>query len=277
MTPEIPDWFAVPWQACALRLMAASLSSQQRGWRHHAARRDYWSFVASTEGTIRISQASWHTELRPGDRVILPAGRAFDYEVLTETGTFFTGDFRILPAHCHSDPLLLIGLPATVPGGNLAPFLETVRWQSARHVLRARARFEDCLLDYFDAGFAAGILPLRPMRPVADWLMAARTYLIVNFMKPLDLDSLADHIGVSRAHLSHEFRRAFGITPIEFLYAERLHNAARLLTVEPGTPIAEVARRCGFPDQAHFTRRFRARHRVTPTQWRQRAGSAARR
>lgn len=277
MTPEIPDWFAVPWQACALRLMAASLSSQQRGWRHHSSRRDYWSFVASTEGTIRITQASWRTELRAGDRVILPSGRAFDYEVLTKTGTFFTGDFRILPAHSHSDPLLQIGLPVTVTGGNLAPFHETVRLRRERNILRARARFEDCLLDYFDAGFAAGILPLRPMRPVADWLMAARTHLIVNFRKPLDLDSLADHIGVSRAHLSHEFRRAFGITPIEFLYAERLHNAARLLTVEPGTPIAEVARRCGFPDQAHFTRRFRARHRVTPTQWRQRANAAARR
>ena len=274
MTPQIPDWFAVPWQTCALRLIAAFLMSQKRGWCHHAGRRDHWTFVAGTEGTIRITQASWRTELRAGDRVILPAGRAFVCEVLTNAGTFFVSDFRVLSAHCHSDPLLQIGLPAVVPGGNPALLRETVRWQSARNFLRARVRFEECLLDYFDAGFAAGILPSRPMRPVADWLMAARNHLIMNFMKPLDLDSLAGHIGVSRAHLSHEFRRAFGITPIEFLYAERLHNAARLLNAEPVTVIAEVARRCGFPDQAHFTRRFRRRHKMTPTQWRHRAGSA---
>ena len=256
--------------------MTAFLISQKRGWRHHSGRRDHWTFVAGTKGAIRITQASWRTELRAGDRVILPAGRAFECEVLTSAGAFLAGDFRVLSAHCHSDPLLQISLPATVPGGNPALLHETVRRQRARNFLRARVRFEDCLLDYLADGFAAGILPLRPMRPVADWLMAARSHLIMNFMEPIDLVSLAGHIGVSRSHLSHEFRRAFGITPIEFLYAERLHNAARLLTVEPVTVIAEVARRCGFPDQAHFTRRFRRRHKMTPTQWRQRAGSAAR-
>jgi AraC-like DNA-binding protein len=255
--------------------MTTFMSSHKHGWRHHCSRRDYWTFVAGVEGTIQITQASWRTELHPGDRVILPAGRAFDCEVFTRTATFFTGDFRVLPAHSHSDPLLQIGLPVTVPGSNPALLHETVRQQSASNVLRARARFEDCLLDYLADGFSAGLLPLRPLRPVADWLMATRIYLVVNFMNPLDLDSLADHIGFSRAHLSHEFRRAFGITPIEFLYAERLHNAARLLTIDPGATIAEVARRCGFPDQAHFTRRFRRRHKLTPTQWRQRARSAA--
>ena len=277
MTPEIPDWFAVSWRTCALRLMTASLRNEKPGWRHHSTRRDYWSFVAGAEGAIRIAQASWHTELRPGDRVILPAGRAFDYETTTETAAFFTVDFRILPAHYHSDPLLHIGLPATVPGGNPALLHETIRLQSARNQLRARVRFEDCLVDYLADGFAAGLLPLRPMRPVADWLMAARLHLVEHFAEPLDLESVADHIGVSRAHLSCEFRRAFGITPIEFLYTERLHVAARLLTVDPGAPIAEVAHRCGFPDQAHFTRRFRRQHKMTPTQWRQRDADARRR
>jgi AraC-like DNA-binding protein len=64
-----------------------------------------------------------------------------------------------------------------------------------------------------------------------------------------------------------------------WIMSQRLERAARVLaaTGRYDAAIAAVARRCGFADPAHFTRRFRERYGVTPRDWRalHRAGMPA--
>ncbi|HEX4232964.1 MAG TPA: helix-turn-helix domain-containing protein [Caldimonas sp.] len=53
----------------------------------------------------------------------------------------------------------------------------------------------------------------------------------------------------------------------------RLDRACALLE-EPtasSVPVAAIARECGFSDPAHFSRAFRARHKLAPTAWRRRS------
>ena len=61
-----------------------------------------------------------------------------------------------------------------------------------------------------------------------------------------------------------------GETLAEWIMSRRLERAARVLasTASHDAAIAAVARRCGFADPAHFTRRFRERYGVTPRDWR---------
>jgi AraC-like DNA-binding protein len=56
----------------------------------------------------------------------------------------------------------------------------------------------------------------------------------------------------------------------QWVIAERLAAAARLLARPDSAPapIAAVARRCGFRDPAHFSRRFRAAYGLSPRDWR---------
>jgi AraC-like DNA-binding protein len=96
----------------------------------------------------------------------------------------------------------------------------------------------------------------------------ARDYLVENFASDIGLEELAGVAGLSRAHLIRAFRREFHITPHAFLTDIRIRRARRRLG--EGAPPAEVAFECGFADQAHFTRHFKARTGLTPGQCRAR-------
>jgi AraC family transcriptional activator of tynA and feaB len=65
------------------------------------------------------------------------------------------------------------------------------------------------------------------------------------------------------------------LTPAQWVLRRRLERARDELA-RPGptaTSIAGVARRCGFRDASHFSRRFRETFGVTPREWRATTGS----
>jgi AraC-like DNA-binding protein len=96
----------------------------------------------------------------------------------------------------------------------------------------------------------------------------ARDYLTEHYATDLGLEELAAVAGLSRAHLIRAFRKEFHITPHAFLTDIRIRAARRRL--QAGELPAEVALECGFADQAHFTRHFKARTGLTPGQYRAR-------
>jgi AraC-like DNA-binding protein len=70
--------------------------------------------------------------------------------------------------------------------------------------------------------------------------------------------SLAKELGCSRKHLTMCFRREFGMPPKLFARILRFDHAARRLRRDHVTSWAELADACGYADQAHLTRDFRA-------------------
>ncbi len=111
---------------------------------------------------------------------------------------------------------------------------------------------------------SAVILPVETREKTA--VYTARDYLSDNYETDIGLEELAAIAGLSRAHLIRAFRKEFHITPHAFLTDVRIRRARRLLRA--GEMPAEVAAMCGFADQAHFTRHFKARTGVTPGQFR---------
>ncbi|WJH42366.1 AraC family transcriptional regulator [Aliirhizobium terrae] len=94
----------------------------------------------------------------------------------------------------------------------------------------------------------------------------ARDYLIEHYASDIGLEELAAVAGLSRAHLIRAFGREFHITPHSFLTDIRIREARRSL--REGRQPATIAFECGFADQAHFTRHFKARTGLTPGQYR---------
>lgn len=93
-----------------------------------------------------------------------------------------------------------------------------------------------------------------------------KDYLIAHMGEPTDFKTLAGQAGLSAWHLIRVFRKATGLTPHAWLVDRRVHHARELLRA--GESPSHIAVQCGFADQAHLTRSFKARLGVTPGQYR---------
>lgn len=92
----------------------------------------------------------------------------------------------------------------------------------------------------------------------------------------LDVERIAAAHHISVRHLYTVWARAgHEGTPAQWIIGRRLERARDLL-VDPGEGrlgVTAVARRCGFADSSHFSRRFRQAFGVSPREWRATGGS----
>jgi AraC family transcriptional regulator, positive regulator of tynA and feaB len=104
-------------------------------------------------------------------------------------------------------------------------------------------------------------------------LLRVVAYIAEHLHDPrLNVATLARVFGASRRNLYNIFLPS-AVTPHAWIQNARLDRACALLEESRAgsVSIASIARQCGFSDPAHFSRAFRARHRLAPTAWRQRA------
>src|SRR3954454_15173045 len=103
--------------------------------------------------------------------------------------------------------------------------------------------------------------------PPARHLLKAKDLADARYAEPLDVDDLAAAAGLSRAHFSREFRRAFGVSPHAYLLTRRLQRAAAMLRTTDNS-VAEVCVAVGLQSVGSFTTSFKRAYGVTPTAYR---------
>ncbi len=106
-------------------------------------------------------------------------------------------------------------------------------------------------------------------------LTRACEFVLANFGQPIALKELAARAHLSVSHLQREFQRLFGMSPGDYILKVRLLMARRQLE-ETATPVGTIALDCGFYDQSHFTRAFRAATGLRPLEYRRRFAPKAR-
>ena len=73
--------------------------------------------------------------------------------------------------------------------------------------------------------------------------------------KPISLDTVAAHTGISKYHLSRQFKAYTGSSVIVTVNQIRCTEARRL--IEGGMSVSEAAAVCGFENLSYFTRSFK--------------------
>jgi AraC-like DNA-binding protein len=103
--------------------------------------------------------------------------------------------------------------------------------------------------------------------PPARHLLRAKDLADARYFERLDVDDLAAAAGLSKAHFSREFRRAFGVSPHGYLLTRRLERAAALLRTTDRT-VADVCLSVGLQSIGSFTTSFKRAFGRTPTAYR---------
>lgn len=91
--------------------------------------------------------------------------------------------------------------------------------------------------------------------PPARHLARAKDLVDVRYAEPLRVADLAAAAGLSRAHFSTEFRRAFGMSPHAYLLTRRLERAATLLQTTDRS-VADICLSVGLRSIGSFTTSF---------------------
>jgi AraC-like DNA-binding protein len=161
------------------------------------------------------------------------------------------GAYRLLgmPMHALTNVAVDLGdLLGPRAGSLVARLVETPSWAE---------RF-DLLDELLLARLTGGPMP-APEVTEAWRLLAASAGRVT-------IADLTAEVGWSRKHLVDRFKEQIGLSPKIMARVLRFHHARTMLDRPAPAPVAEVAMACGYYDQAHLNREFRALAGCTPTE-----------
>ena len=105
------------------------------------------------------------------------------------------------------------------------------------------------------------------MAPPVRHLLRAKDLADARYFEPIGVQGMARAAGLSRAHFSREFRRAFGESPYTYQLTRRLERAAALLRTTDRS-VADICFAIGLQSVGSFTSSFTRTYGMSPTAYR---------
>jgi AraC-like DNA-binding protein len=115
--------------------------------------------------------------------------------------------------------------------------------------------------------------PPQHLRDLAR-LRRVRDRIDREYAKPLNVEALANDIGMSAGHLSRQFRLAYGESPYAYLMTRRIERAMALLR-RGDLGVTDVCFEVGCASLGTFSTRFTELVGMPPSAYRERTARAA--
>lgn len=100
-------------------------------------------------------------------------------------------------------------------------------------------------------------------------LMTVIRFVTENYARDIEVTDMAKHVLLSVSQLQREFSKSFGISPNRYLREVRV-GVVRHLLENSDQSLGAIASDCGFYDQSHMTKHFKASTGLTPLMYRKR-------
>lgn len=98
-------------------------------------------------------------------------------------------------------------------------------------------------------------------------IKTALTYIKDNYQDKIYICDLAGQVNLNEQYFCRLFKKAIGLSPMEYINEYRIKQTKRLLE-ETDLPVTEVCLECGYNNLGNFLREFRKRTGTTPLQYR---------
>ncbi len=85
--------------------------------------------------------------------------------------------------------------------------------------------------------------------------------------KDINVDQLAEKACMSSSHFHKKFKNTLGVSPIDYINAEKIKFAKKLIKQKKKVRISEVAYQSGFNNISYFNRQFKKLELMTPQQF----------
>lgn len=92
-------------------------------------------------------------------------------------------------------------------------------------------------------------------------------YIDAHLKGKITNDQLAGICGISLPYFIKQFKIIYHMTPQDFIMSRRLKKGKQIL-MQTTLPIDDISEMLGFCNPSHFIRRFKAKERLTPAQYR---------
>lgn len=141
----------------------------------------------------------------------------------------------------------------------IAKRFDTLNPDNFQDILRLRTLFQQ-VIDLLCEKYLAP----KPTNTYGGYVRTALEFLSQNKSRPITLDEVANAVGVSKYHLSHQFKLYTKKSIMTVLTQMRCEESWRML--RNGASISEAATACGFESLAYFSTTFKKRYGITPSQ-----------
>ena len=93
-------------------------------------------------------------------------------------------------------------------------------------------------------------------------------YLSENYLKEITISGLAGRFNYSEDYIIRIFKKAYGVTPYQYMINLRMQLAKQLL-LSTNRSIVQISEECGYQDFSAFYRAFSKMFGCSPAKWRQ--------
>ena len=98
------------------------------------------------------------------------------------------------------------------------------------------------------------------------YLKNALSFINNNFSNNITIQDIANHVNIDRTYLYKIFISKFKMSPLQYLNDLRIEKSKEILN-NGSHSIAFVAQMVGYYDHSHFSRLFKKKNSMTPTEY----------
>lgn len=257
----------------ALYVNCAGAISRRAGFTtcNLAGRRDYY-LLYLLRGTLAVPLGDTETEIGEGSVIFFPPRTPYQYTFRgSEEGIFYLWvHFTGYEVPALLDTLGLSSLPRVANIGYSEQI--TADFNRMFSDYAKAGKFRDIALAATLSCILTEIARHIAMAGNGERLSKSLTYIHLHYTEKIRVEELAKLEAISPSRYSDLFRHITGRPPIDYIISLRLKHAASLLETT-NLPIGEVSETVGFSDVHFFSKLFKKRTSLPPSEYRKKRNS----